>query len=308
MPAWVIVPPGIRTSRRSFADTRTSSRSRSTWLDLDFRMPSNTFFATGPKSGWATHVPSKPSFASRILSSRTFASAISFASGPFRLGMHAAVRDAEGLLREPEHLVPEASLQMALHLRQVEVRAGPAGSKLLRVVEEVEPEVHQAPRDRYAVDDHVLLRQVPTTGPNQKGRGLPVQTVFLSFGTRELQGPPHRVEQVQLALDDVPPRGRVRVLEIGHEHLGARVQGIDHHLPIGRPGDLDLSIVQVRGKRSNLPRPLTDRGRLRKEFEHVAAIDPNLALCAAMQEILTRPIEVAMQVREERESFAGEDR
>src|SRR5438309_2370724 len=127
-------------------------------------------------------------------------------------------------------------------------------------------------------------------------------------GTRELQGPPHRVEQVQLALDDVPPRGRVRVLEIGHEHLGARVQGIDHHLPIGRPGDLDLSIVQVRGKRSNLPRPLTDRGRLRKEVEHVAAIDPNLALCAAMQEILTRPIEVAMQVREEREGFAGEDR
>src|SRR5438093_8192328 len=223
-------------------------------------------------------------------------------------GLHGADRDAEGLLREPEHLVPEAGLQMALHLRQVEVRAGPAGSKLLRVVEEVEPEIHQAPGDWYAVDDHVLLRQVPTAGPNQKDGGLPVQAVSLSFGTRELQGPPHRVEQVHLALDDLPPRGRVRVLEIGHEHLGARVQGIDHHLPIGRPGDLDPSIVQVRGKRSNLPRPLTDRGRLRKEVEHVAAIDPNLALCAAMQEILTRPIEVSMQVREEREGFAGEDR
>src|SRR5439155_1470014 len=129
-------------------------------------------------------------------------------------GLHGADRDAEGLLREPEHLVPEASLQMALHLRQVEVRAGPAGSKLLRVVAEIEPEVHQAPRDRYAVDNHVLLREFPTT----------------------------------------------------------------------------------------------ERGRLRKEVEHVAAIDPNLALCAAMQEILTRPIEVAMQVREEREGFAGEDR
>src|SRR5207244_2406707 len=172
-------------------------------------------------------------------------------------GLHGADGNPEGLLREPEHLVPEASLQMALHLRQVKVRAGPASPKLLRVVEEVEPEVHQAPRDRYAVDDHVLLRQVPTTGPNQKGRGLPVQTVFLSFGTRELQGPPHRVEQVQLALDDVPPRGRVRVLEIGHEHLGTRVQGIDHHLPIGRPGDLDPSVLQARGARADLPRRLT---------------------------------------------------
>src|SRR5207247_3906130 len=132
-----------------------------------------------------------------------------------------------------------------------------------RVVEEVEPEVDQAPRDRYAVDDHVLLRQVPTAGPNQKGGGLPVQTVFLSFGTGELQGPPHRVEQVQLALDDVPPRGRVRVLEIGHEHLGARVKGIDHHLPIGRPGDLDPSTAQVRGTRTNRPRTVTDTGRRR---------------------------------------------
>src|SRR5437660_1429891 len=223
-------------------------------------------------------------------------------------GLHGADRDPEGFLREPEHLVPEASLQMALHLRQVEVRAGPASPKLLRVVEKVEPEVHQAPRDRYAIDDHVLLWQMPTAGPNQKGRSLPVQAVFLPFGTRELQGPPHRIEQVQLALNDVPPRGRVRVLEIGHEHLGARVQGIDHHLPIGRPGDLDPSIVQVRGKRSDLPRPLTDGGGLRKEVEHVAAIDPNLALSAAMQEILTRPIEVSMQVHEERDGLAGEDR
>src|SRR5207247_8666186 len=89
-------------------------------------------------------------------------------------GLHGTGRNPEGLLREPEDLVPEAGLQMALHLRQVEVRAGPAGPKLLRVVEEVEPEVDQAPRDRYAVHDHGLLRQVPTAGPHQTGRRLPV--------------------------------------------------------------------------------------------------------------------------------------
>src|SRR5207237_1796323 len=77
---------------------------------------------------------------------------------------------------------------------------------------------------------------------------------------------------------------------------------------IGRSSILAPAVLQGRGERSDLPRPLTDGGGLRKEVEHVAAIDPSLALCAAMQEILTRPIEVAMQVREERERFAGEDR
>src|SRR5207247_10133587 len=126
-----------------------------------------------------------------------------------------------GCLRAPDPFRPTGGLKSAIYRAPVEGRAGPAASKLLRVVEEVEPEVPPAPRDRYAVDDHVLLRQVPTTGPNQKGRGLPVQTVFLSFGTRELQGPPHRVEQVQLALDDVPPSGRRSVLDVARQHHGA---------------------------------------------------------------------------------------
>ena len=47
--------------------------------------------AVGTRSGCATQVPSKPSPASRCLSSRTFASAISFTSGSRRLGMNAAM-------------------------------------------------------------------------------------------------------------------------------------------------------------------------------------------------------------------------
>src|SRR5207237_10471602 len=56
------------------------------------------------------------------------------------------------------------------------------------------------------------------------------------------------------------------------------------------------------------PRPRRGGGSPGREVEPVAAIEPTLALCAAMPESLTRPIEVAMQVREEREGFAGEDR
>src|SRR6267378_5038576 len=385
-----MVPPGIRTFRRSFADTRTSSRSSSTWLGLDFRTPSNTCFATGTRSGWATHVPSNPSFASRTLSSRTLARAISFASGSFRLGMNAAmppiaclheeirVRPHEGdghrhpgpirqdeflpgseflddaervvppacveargmvsqliqdllhlegrgdrldehgglhrahrnpdcLLSEPEHVVPETGLQMAFHLGQIEVRTGPTRSKLLRIVEEIESEVQEASRNRRAVDEYMLLREVPTSGANQERRDLPVQAVDFSFGTLELQGPPHRIEEIQLPLDEVAPGRRVCVFEVRHEHPGARVQGIDHHLPIGRPGDFDSAIEQVLGERPNPPRPITDVGSLGEEVEGAPLIDSSLALRATMQEVLTRPIEGSMQVREELEGFAGEE-
>ena len=132
--------------------------------------------------------------------------------------------------------------------------------------------------------------------------------IGLAFGTREFQGAPHRVEQVQLAIDDVPPGGRVRVLEIRHEHLGSRVQGIDHHLPVGWPGNLDPAIAQVRRERSDLPRALADGRGLRKKVEGVALIDPSLALGPTSQEVLTRPIKVSMQVREELEGFASEER
>ena len=45
------------------------------------------------------------------------------------------------------------------------------------------------------------------------------------------------------------PGRRVRVLEIGHEHFRAGVERVDHHLAIGRPGDLDAAVLQIRRDR-----------------------------------------------------------
>src|SRR5213080_4967716 len=53
--------------------------------------PIETAPATGTRSGWATHVPSKPSPDSRSLSSVTFASATRLTSGSRRDGMNAAM-------------------------------------------------------------------------------------------------------------------------------------------------------------------------------------------------------------------------
>ena len=43
--------------------------------------------------------------------------------------------------------------------------------------------------------------------------------------------------------------GRVRVLEVGHEALGARVERVDDELAVGRPGDLDAAVLVVRRRR-----------------------------------------------------------
>ena len=42
-----------------------------------------------------------------------------------------AVRDAEPLLREEKHVVPQPRLEMAFHLRQIEVGAGAAVEQAL---------------------------------------------------------------------------------------------------------------------------------------------------------------------------------
>ena len=90
-PASVMVPPGIRTSSSCSAVTSTSGRWRSSWFGRFPRARSNSLIAVSTRSGCATQVPSKPSVASRFLSSRTFASAVSVTAGSRRLGMNAAI-------------------------------------------------------------------------------------------------------------------------------------------------------------------------------------------------------------------------
>ncbi len=49
-----------------------------------------------------------------------------------------------------------------------------------------------------------------------------------------------------VALDLVLPGRRVRVLEVGHEALGARVERVDDQLAVGRAGDLDAAVLRSR--------------------------------------------------------------
>ncbi len=155
-----------------------------------------------------------------------------------------AVRQVELLLGEGERIGPEARLEMRLELGEVEVRPAAALELLARVPRHVQAEVEERGRDRLAVDESVPLGQVPAARPDQERRDLLVEAVRLVRRLeRDLAA--HGVGHVPLPLDDVLPLRRARVLVVGHEHAGAGVERVDHHLAVDRAGDLAAAVAEI---------------------------------------------------------------
>jgi hypothetical protein len=174
-------------------------------------------------------------------------------------------------------------------------------------VEEVEAEVEQARRQRVPIDLDVLLRQVPAPGPYQQRGHLVLQTVLLPLVRRQLDGAPHRILTVALAGDHVLPRGRQRILEIRHEHVRARVERVDHHLPLHGPRDLHDPLAQVRRRVGHAPVPRPHLPRLVQEIGHLAALDP-LGTGLPLEEQLPTPrLEPIVEIAQEAQRFGGED-
>ena len=63
-------------------------------------------------------------------------------------GLDRPPRDAEPVLREAEHVVPQPRFEMALELREIEVRPGSALEQALDVPLEVDAEVEEARETR----------------------------------------------------------------------------------------------------------------------------------------------------------------
>ena len=136
--------------------------------------------------------------------------------------------DRDRVLGEVEDVVPKASLEVRLELGKVEVRAAAVGNERLGVVEKVQAKVEEGSRDGGAVDSEVLLLEVPSTGtvivsvvrleasklsiPDNQGGKLAVgaELVVLA-GELKVNLAADGVVKVDLAVDDVVPRGRVRV-------------------------------------------------------------------------------------------------
>ncbi len=171
-------------------------------------------------------------------------------------GADGALRDAQQVLGEDEDVVPQPGFEVVLDLGQVEVRAFALGQEAAGVVEEEQAEVHDAAGHGSAVDDHVLLGQVPAAGAHHDGGQFPgrAELVLLTFGRREVDPAFQRIGEVQLALDDVPPCGGGGVLHVSEPHLRAGVQRVDGHFLVHRSGDLHAAVLQARGRGSDAPR------------------------------------------------------
>src|SRR4029077_10225476 len=132
-------------------------------------------------------------------------------------GADGPARYAQGILREVEDVIPKARLEVAFELGEVEVRPASFSQQALRVVEEVEAEGEQAARNRLPAHLDVTFVEVPSARADDQRRHLVVEAVFLALRARERKRPLDGIDQVDLALDEVRPRRRVGVLELGHE-------------------------------------------------------------------------------------------
>ena len=206
-----------------------------------------------------------------------------------------------------EHLVPEVRLLVRLELRQVEVRAAAGVDGRLARVEQVHPEIEQRGRDRRAVHEHVRLDEVPAARADHERGAVVGQAVRLAVGRIEGQDAARRVGDRGLAGDEVGPGRRQRVLEVGHEDPGPRVERVDHHLGLGRAGDLDPPVLQVGRGRRHGPRRLTDVATGREEVGPDAGIDVGLALLPLPEQLEADRAEATLQVRDEGEDILGQD-
>ncbi len=89
------------------------------------------------------------------------------------------------------------------------------------------------------------------------------------------------------------------VLEVGHETVGAGVQGVDDHFAVHRAGDLDAAVLQVFRDGQHLPVALAHRFGFKhkaREFAAVNGLLPDLALAEQFQ---TAGVEFALEFGEE---------
>src|SRR5260221_1776224 len=188
---------------------------------------------------------------------------------------------------------------MTLHLRQVEIRASALAQQGLSVVKKEKTKIKQGRRDRLAVHQEMLFVQVPSPGPHKQRCWIGPNLIPLSLRTLVPNCSTNRVPQIVLAFNIVIPGRRIRVLEVSHENVGSRVQRVDDHLAIDRPGNFHAAIAQVFGYRRNVPIALPDSSRLRQKVRKLAVIDVLLHGSPPRQQFLPPGLEPSRKLRRE---------
>src|SRR5438477_2033507 len=78
-----------------------------------------------------------------------------------------SARNSNLILHEIEDVVPYPRLDVALHFWQIKIWTGAAIDQLVGIMEEEQPEIEEAPNNRFSIDQNMFLVQVPTARPNE---------------------------------------------------------------------------------------------------------------------------------------------
>src|ERR1700693_877791 len=82
-------------------------------------------------------------------------------------GANGAARNLEFILSQIENIVPDAGLQMALHLRQIKIRSAPTIDQFARVVKKIQTKVEKRAGDWFSIKEHVLFIEMPAARPDE---------------------------------------------------------------------------------------------------------------------------------------------
>ena len=167
-------------------------------------------------------------------------------------GLDRAAGDSKLRLAHAQDVIPEPGLLVAFDFRQIEIRARATGNQLLGIVVEINCEIENSARDPSAIYKDMLFIQMPAAWPHQQHRGFLIELIGLAVLLKP-DGATNRIPQIDLALNLVVPVRGIGVLEVGHEGVCARVQGIDDHLALNRAGNFHTAALQILWQLADLP-------------------------------------------------------
>ena len=132
-----------------------------------------------------------------------------------------ADRQTECELGEFDGLVPQRRFEMTLQLRQIQIRAAFAQMQHFCIVENEQTKIEQCAGQDVAINQCVLFRQMPAARTQHQHRRIRSEAILAAVRRAMRNRSGHCIAQINLTFDQILPGRCGRILEIGHEHLGA---------------------------------------------------------------------------------------
>ena len=204
-----------------------------------------------------------------------------------------------------EDVVPQPRLEVALQLRQVEVRALAAcRAAPARCGRSTGRSRTSAPDIALAVDERRASRsRCQPRGRTTIVAGLVVELVVLALGRGEARCVRRsRRSRLSWPSIDVLPGGVLASSWSASHTLAPEFSALIAIFAVGRAGDLDAAVAEAGCRFGDLPVALTDVLGLVEEVQRAAVGQLLEAPCAGFEQLAPTRLELAVQARQERQA------